>query len=88
MMKEHPSEMYEYVRLVAENIAEYRFNKWDIGFNLSKQWEEILDGTYVEQASYPEYEEMIAAFATEHRTYWYNQLKSRIVVPVLINVNA
>ena len=84
-MNEHPSEMYDYVRLVAENIAEYRYNKWIIGSDLSAQWENILNGSYVEECGYPEYEETIATFASEHRTYWYNQLKSRAVVPVLVN---
>ena len=84
-MNEHPSEMYEYARLVAENIAEIRFNKWRMNEDISAQWEDLLDGSYVQTVGYPEYEEALAKFATEHRTYWFNQLKARKVIPVLVN---
>lgn len=77
---EHPTEMFEYAKIVAEHVAEYRYKGWLIESDLSYQWETILDGTYVSEAGYPELESELAEYASAWRTTYFKMLKQQIVV--------
>lgn len=75
---EHPCEMFEYARVVAEDIAEYRYQGWHIEPGLSHEWEAILDGSYALEANYPELEVELADYASNWRTTYFKMLKSKI----------
>ena len=75
---EHPCEMFEYARVVAESIAEFRYQGRHIEPGLSHEWEAILDGSYALEANYPELETELAEYACNWRTTYFKMLKSKI----------